>query len=94
MLKQFMFHNIGGYIVTGTDSILISALVNVKSVGLYSNYTMVMNQLSGILTQILGGIGASVGNLIATEDSDKSYSIFKITHLLILDILFFSYIFI
>ena len=79
-VKAIMFHNIGGYIVTGTDNILISALVNVRSVGLYSNYTMVMNQLSGILSQALGGIGASVGNLIATEDSDKSYSIFKVTH--------------
>lgn len=79
-VKAIMLHNIGGYIVTGTDNILISALVNVKSVGLYSNYTMVMNQLSGILTQVLNGIGASVGNLIATEDSDKSYSIFKVTH--------------
>ena len=92
-VKAIMFHNIGGYIVTGTDNILISALVNVKSVGLYSNYTMVMNQLSGILTQVLGGIGASVGNLIATEDSDKSYSIFKVTHFINFWIYSFSVIF-
>lgn len=92
-VKAIMFHNIGGYIVTGTDNILISALVNVKSVGLYSNYTMVMNQLSGILTQVLGGIGASVGNLIATEDSDKSYSIFKVTHFVNFWIYSFSVIF-
>ena len=92
-VKAIMLHNIGGYIVTGTDNILISALVNVKSVGLYSNYTMVMNQLSGILTQVLGGIGASVGNLIATEDSDKSYSIFKVTHFINFWIYSFSVIF-
>ena len=92
-VKAIMFHNIGGYIVTGTDNILISALVNVKSVGLYSNYTMVMNQLSGILTQVLSGIGASVGNLIATEDSDKSYSIFKVTHFINFWIYSFSVIF-
>ena len=92
-VKAIMFHNIGGYIVTGTDNILISALVNVKSVGLYSNYTMVMNQLSGILSQVLGGIGASVGNLIATEDKDKSYSIFKVTHLINFWIYSFSVIF-
>lgn len=92
-VKAIMFHNIGGYIVTGIDNILISALVNIKYVGLYSNYTMVMNQLSGILTQVLNGIGASVGNLIATEDSDKSYIIFKITNFINFWIYSFSVIF-
>ena len=92
-VKAIMLHNIGGYIVTGTDNILISALVNVKSVGLYSNYTMVMSQLASILTQVLGGIGASVGNLIATEDSDKSYSIFKVTHFINFWIFSFAVIF-
>ena len=92
-VKAIMLHNIGGYIVTGTDNILISALVNVKSVGLYSNYTMVMSQLASILTQVIGGIGASVGNLIATEDSDKSYSIFKVTHFINFWIFSFAVIF-
>ena len=72
---------------------LISSLINVKSVGLYSNYTMVMNQLSAIVSQVLGGIGASVGNLIATEDSNKRYTIFKVTHFINFWIYSFSVIF-
>lgn len=92
-VKAIMLHNIGGYIVTGTDNILISALINVKTVGLYSNYTMVMNQLSAILTQVLGGIGDSIGNLIATEDKCKSYSIFRVTHFINFWIYSFSVIF-
>ena len=88
-----MLHNIGSYIVNGTDNILISSLINVKSVGLYSNYTMVMNQLSAIVSQVLGGIGASVGNLIATEDSNKRYTIFKVTHFINFWIYSFSVIF-
>ena len=38
-------------------------------VGLYSNYTMIINQLKGLLTPLIDGIGASVGNLIVTETS-------------------------
>ncbi len=76
-VKAMFLHNIGGYCVYGTDNILISSFVNVATVGLYSNYSMIINQLSALVSPILSGIGASVGNLIATEDSSKTYSIFK-----------------
>ena len=81
-VKAMFLHNIGGYCVFGTDNLLISALVNLKSVGLYSNYTMVINQLIGILKPILSGADASIGNLIATESEDKTCEIFNISYLL------------
>ena len=43
--------------------------------------------------QILNGIGASVGNLVATESSDKNYSIFKVTYFVNFWIYSFSVIF-
>lgn len=79
-VKAMFLHNVGGYCVLGTDNILISALINLKTVGLYSNYTMVINQLKGLLTPLLDGIGASVGNLIATESKEKTYEIFNIVY--------------
>ena len=79
-VKALFLHNIGSYCVFGTDNILISAFISVKAVGLYSNYTMIISQLSSLLTPILGGIGASVGNLIATESKEKSYEVFNVTY--------------
>ena len=81
-VKALFLHNIGGYCVFGTDNILISAFISVKAVGLYSNYTMIIEQLSSLLTPIINGIGASVGNLIATESKEKNYEIFNITYLI------------
>ncbi|WP_415304979.1 lipopolysaccharide biosynthesis protein, partial [Clostridium perfringens] len=72
-------HNIGGYLVFSTDNILISSFINVSTVGLYSNYTMIIGQLSGLLSPVISGIGAGVGNLIATENEEKIYEIFKTT---------------
>ena len=92
-VKAIFLHNIGGYCVFGTDNLLISALVNLKAVGLYSNYTMIINQLSSLITPILNGIGASVGNLIATEDEDKAFQIFNVTYLINFWIYSFSVIF-
>lgn len=80
-VKAIFLHNIGRYCVFGTDNILISALINLKTVGLYSNYTMVIGQLSSLLTPILNGIGASVGNLIAMESKEKNYNIFNVVYL-------------
>lgn len=79
-VKAMFLHNVGGYCVFGTDNILISALINLKTVGLYSNYTMVINQLKSLLTPLIDGIGASVGNLIATESKEKTYEIFNIVY--------------
>lgn len=81
-VKALFLHNLGGYLVHGTDNILISSFIGIGTVGLYSNYTMIIGQLSSLLSPMLGGIGASVGNLIAVESKDKSYSIFKVIYLI------------
>lgn len=80
-IKALFCHNIGGYCVFGTDNLLISSFISVVTVGLYSNYTMVIGQLESVLSSVLGGVGASVGNLIAIETNNKSYSIFKVLYL-------------
>lgn len=81
-VKAMFLHNIGGYCIFGTDNILISVFINLRTVGVYSNYTMIINQLKGILSPIITGIGASVGNLIAIESKEKSYEIFNVIYLI------------
>lgn len=79
--KALFFHQVGSFIVFGTDNILISSLIGTVTVGIYSNYTMIINQLTTLINQIMNGIGASIGNLVAIENSDKKYSIFKVLYL-------------
>ena len=80
-VKALFLHKVGSYCVFGTDNILISALISVKTVGIYSNYTMIIGQLSALISPVLNGINASVGNLVATEGKDKNYSVFKVVYL-------------
>ncbi len=79
-VKAMFIQNIGNYAIFSTDNILISAFINVGSVGLYSNYTMIMGQVSSLFGSVIGGIGNSVGNLIATEGKDKTLNIFNICY--------------
>lgn len=81
-VKAIFLHNIGTYCVFGTDNLIISSFLGLTTVGLYSNYTMITNQLSTLLMSVLKGIEASVGNLIATESKEKSYKIFNVIYLI------------
>jgi len=72
-----IFGNIAGAIVFGTDNILISSFINVETVGLYSNYTMITNAFMNLISQMMGSQMASVGNLIHTSNADRVYEVFK-----------------
>ena len=74
--KATVFHKVGGLVVNSTDNILISKLVSVSAVGLYSNYYLIINALNTIIAQIFSSVTASVGNLNASESSTKSHDIF------------------
>lgn len=92
-VKALFLHNIGTYCVFGTDNLLISAFISLKAVALYSNYTMIIDQLASLLTPVLNGVGASVGHLLATEGKEKTYDIFKVIYLVNFWIYSFAVIF-
>lgn len=55
---------------------MISSFVGVITAGIYSNYYLVIGSIRQVLDQALQGVAASVGNLGATEDSEKVSRIF------------------
>lgn len=75
--KAMVAHRIGGVIVCGTDSLLISYFVGVVSVGIYSNYLLVVNGLSTVYGVIFGSLTASIGNLGVTEGHEKGLAVFR-----------------
>lgn len=77
-VKGMMMHKVGGFVLNGTDNLVISKFVGIVAVGIYSNYLMIINLVKGYLKQITGSISASVGNFIAKESKEKSYSIYNI----------------
>ena len=76
-ISAIIFHKIGSMVVNSTDNILISKLINIGTVGIYSNYLLIINAVNGITGQFFYAITASIGNLGATESKDKLYDIFN-----------------
>lgn len=64
-------------IVTSTDNLLISSIINVTAVGLYSNYSMIITYITNFLTQFTSATQASLGNMIAQESKEYSYTVLK-----------------
>ena len=66
---------VGGIVVNGTDNILISKFVGLGSVGIYSDYSLVMTGITSVLSQVLNSVVASFGNLGAVEKENKEKQI-------------------
>ena len=75
-IKALIIHKIGGVAVFGTDNLLISGLVGVVEVGLYSNYVLIVNALYSVYTLMLSSVTACIGNLGATGDKQRAREVF------------------
>lgn len=64
-------------LLNSSDTLIISAFVGVNWVGLLSNFTMIVEAVTGALSQIIGAISASMGNFFAKEDTESGYSLFR-----------------
>ena len=47
-------------------------------VGFYSNYSMIINYIATFINLMITGLIASLGNLNADNDSEHSYSVFRV----------------
>lgn len=71
-----MFHKIGSVIVFSTDNLIISRFTGLVAVGLYSNYTLVINALNLLLAKVFSSITASVGNLLLSNNKKHVEDVF------------------
>lgn len=76
-VRALFFHKIGGFIVLGTDNIIISKFIGIIEVGLYSNYYMIIDAVEKLFGQVIRVITPSVGNMLVSESKEKSFEVFK-----------------
>lgn len=77
-IKALMIVKLSGVLVNNTDNLIITYFSGLSTVGLSSNYTMLIGIVNTVLNQLFGGITASVGNLNAKESDKKKEEFFNI----------------
>lgn len=80
-LKAMAFHRLGGVVVTGTDSVVMSVFAGVIAVGLYSNYLLITGGLTLVLGVVFSSVTASVGNLGVEGSEAKQLDTFWVVDL-------------
>lgn len=70
-VKYLFIKTLSWRITTSTDNLLISTLVSTLQVGYYSNYSIFFNIIKQLQAQFSGSIAGSLGNLLATEKSER-----------------------
>ena len=58
------------------SSIFISAFISLSIVGVYYNYLMILNALTGIMVISVNSIVGAIGNTVATTTVDENFKIF------------------
>ena len=71
-------YKMNSVVLKATDNLVISAFLGLTWVGLYSNYLMMYNTIRSFLNQLYNAAKASMGNLFATETTEKKYQFFQI----------------
>lgn len=76
--KALVFHKVGDVARLQTDSMIISAFINVTVTGFVGNYNMVINSAANVVNIFFNSVLSGFGNLIATESRDRQYRMFKV----------------
>ncbi len=76
-VKALFLYKFSGVVLNGTDSLIASRMIGISAVGIFSNYKLVGNHVNSIASQLFSSATASIGNLAASEDSEKQYEVFK-----------------
>ncbi len=75
-VKSLIVYKIGSVILSGTDNILISTMINVATVGLCSNYTLIITSVKSVINSVQNSWLSSIGNLNTIKDVKKKENVY------------------
>lgn len=71
--RASFYHQSAGYIVFGTDNIIISNMFSLSIAGLYSSYFMILSALNSLFGQLFGAITGDLGHYLVLEKKENIY---------------------
>ena len=75
-VKSVFIYKVANTLVGSTDNTLISVLIGTIAVGFYSNYCMIVNNITLFINIIFSSVTASIGNMVVEENKKKNYDVY------------------
>lgn len=79
-VKAMFMHRIGGVLVNTADSLIISAFIGVVVLGKYSNYTVIMTAMVGVLNLCFSPLTSVIGHMCVEENKEHVQKYFNFFH--------------
>ena len=77
MSKDIILHQVATVASNNIDQIILLISKTATVVSIYASYNYIHTFISTVISKISNNISHSFGNMFATEDSDKSFYVFK-----------------
>ena len=89
-VKALFMHRIGGVLVNAADSVIISAMIGVGVLGIYSNYTMIVTSMVSVIVLFFTPLTSIIGHMFVSNiEQTKKYFDFFYTLNFVLGTVFF-----
>lgn len=76
-VKSLVMYKFGSIMLNGTDNIIISKMLGLVTVGIISNYNLLILTVTALVSSALNGFTASIGNLNTESNAKKQEKIFN-----------------
>ena len=76
-VKGLLFHRLGSLLVTGSDSLVITSILGIFQMNLYTNYHLIIGGLTALLNKVFETLTSSVGNFLLDSSPERRREIYK-----------------
>ncbi len=73
---SLIYQKVGAKLVMGTDNLMIS-YVGIATMGIYSNYSMIISTITRVIYNVTQAVMGSVGNLLVQKDNKHKYRVYE-----------------
>lgn len=75
-IKQIFFHRLKNSLLSKCDELFIFVFESLQMVTFYGNYIMIVGKLTALFNNVMVGMNASIGNLVAEGDKKNINKVF------------------
>lgn len=76
-VRGLLCHKLGKMLVTGSDSIVITGVLGIGTMNLYTNYHLVIGGITALLNRIFETLTNSVGNFLLDSNQERNKDVYR-----------------
>ncbi|MBQ7522033.1 MAG: hypothetical protein IJU14_04040 [Clostridia bacterium] len=76
-IGAMFLHKVGLVVLNSSDNLILSKFIGIITVGIYSNYAIILTVVKTMLWTVFDAVVPSVGNLCAEKNNVQKYKVFR-----------------